>query len=43
MGAVHGLPVGLSFFASALSEPTLIEITYAYEQATGHRAPPGGI
>ena len=40
MGAVHGLPVGLSFFASALSEPTLIEITYAYEQATRHRKPP---
>jgi amidase len=40
MGAVHGLPVGLSFFASALSEPTLIEITYAYEQATKHRRPP---
>jgi amidase len=40
MGAVHGLPVGLSFFASALSEPTLIEITFAYEQATRHRRPP---
>jgi Asp-tRNA(Asn)/Glu-tRNA(Gln) amidotransferase A subunit family amidase len=40
MGAVHGLPVGLSFFASALSEPTLVEITYAYEQATRHRSPP---
>ena len=40
MGAVHGLPVGLSFFASALAEPTLIEITYAYEQATKHRISP---
>ena len=40
MGSVHGLPVGLSFFASALSEPNLIEIAYAYEQATGHRQPP---
>ena len=41
MGQVHGLPVGLSFFASALSEPMLIEIAYAYEQATQHRkAPP---
>jgi amidase len=40
MGAVHGLPVGLSFFASALAEPTLIEITYAYEQATQHRISP---
>jgi len=41
MGVVHGLPVGLSFFASALSEPTLIEIAYSYEQATRHRTPPG--
>ena len=40
MGRVHGLPVGLSFFASALSEPTLIEIAYAYEQHTRHRRPP---
>jgi len=42
MGTVHGLPVGLSFFASALAEPTLIEIAYAYEQATKRRVPPGG-
>ena len=40
MGAVHGLPVGVSFFATALSEPTLIEIAYAFEQATRHRRPP---
>jgi amidase len=40
MGFVHGLPVGISFFASALAEPTLIEITSAYEQATHHRRPP---
>jgi amidase len=40
MGWVHGLPVGLSFFGTALSEPTLIEMAYAYEQATGHRRPP---
>jgi amidase len=40
MGWVHGLPVGLSFFATALSEPTLIEIAFAYEQATRHRKPP---
>lgn len=40
MGRVHGLPVGLSFFASALAEPTLIEIAYAYEQATRHRNAP---
>jgi amidase len=40
MGMVHGLPVGLSFFATALSEPTLIEIAFAYEQATNRRRPP---
>jgi len=40
MGMVHGLPVGISFFASGLAEPTLIEIAYAYEQATKHRVAP---
>jgi len=40
MGAVHGMPVGLSFFGPTLSEPTLIEIAYAYEQASQRRVPP---
>jgi amidase len=40
MGQVHGLPVGLSFVASAFSEPTLIGIAYAYEQASHARHPP---
>ncbi len=40
MGQVHGLPVGLAFFGTAWSEPTLIRLAYAYEQATGHRQPP---
>jgi amidase len=40
MGFVHGLPVGLSIFGTALSEPTLVEIAFAYEQRTHHRAPP---
>jgi amidase len=39
-GFIHGLPVGISFFGRAWSEPTLIRIAYAYEQATGHRKPP---
>jgi amidase len=39
-GFVHGLPVGISFFGRAWSEPTLIKIAYAYEQATRHRRPP---
>jgi Asp-tRNA(Asn)/Glu-tRNA(Gln) amidotransferase A subunit family amidase len=34
------LPVGLQLFGDAWSEPTLIRIAYAYEQATHHREPP---
>lgn len=41
MGYVHGLPVGISFFGRAWSEPTLLRIAYAYEQATHHRKSPG--
>ena len=40
MGFVRGLPVGLSFFGRAWSEPTLVKLAYAYEQATRHRRPP---
>jgi amidase len=40
MGFVRGLPVGISFFGRAWSEPTLIRLAYAYEQATTHRRPP---
>ena len=39
-GFVWGLPVGLSFFASAWSEPTLFRLAYAYEQATRARRAP---
>ncbi|MBV8667431.1 MAG: amidase [Burkholderiaceae bacterium] len=39
-GAVHGLPVGLSFVASAYAEPTLIRLAYAYEQASNLRQAP---
>lgn len=39
-GFVSGLPVGVSFFGRAWSEPKLIAIAYAYEQATKHRAAP---
>ena len=39
-GFVHGLPVGLSFFGRAWSEPTLIRIAYAFEQASMHRQVP---
>jgi amidase len=39
-GFVYGLPVGISFFGRAYSEPTLIKLAYAYEQATKFRQPP---
>jgi amidase len=39
-GFSHNLPVGISFFGRAYSEPTLIKLAYAYEQATKHRRPP---
>lgn len=41
MGFVSGLPVGVSFFGRAWSEPVLLRIAYAYEQATQHRRAPG--
>ena len=40
MGFVSGLPVGVSFFGRRWSEPVLVRMAYAYEQATNHRAPP---
>jgi amidase len=40
MGFVSGLPVGVSFFGRAWSEPVLIRLAYAYEQATRVRRPP---
>ncbi|MDT8320023.1 MAG: amidase, partial [Xanthomonadales bacterium] len=42
MGFVHGLPAGLSFYASAFAEPALIEAAFGYEQATRHARPPAG-
>ncbi|MDT8370281.1 MAG: amidase, partial [Longimicrobiales bacterium] len=39
-GYVFGLPVGISFFGRAWSEPTLLRIAYAFERATMHRVPP---
>ena len=40
MGFVTGLPVGISFFGAAWTEPTLLRIAYAFEQATNHRQAP---
>ncbi len=39
-GDVQGLPVGISFFAGAWSEPVLIAIAYAFERATKFRRKP---
>lgn len=39
-GYIHGLPVGISFFGRAWSEPVLIKLAYAFEYATKHRRPP---
>ena len=39
-GDASGLPIGLSFFGRAWSEPKLIKLAYAYEQGTKHRKPP---
>jgi amidase len=40
MGFVSGLPVGISFFGGAWTEPALLRIAYAFEQATNHRQAP---
>ena len=34
------IPAGLSFMGMPYSEPTLLKLAYAYEQATKHRQPP---
>jgi amidase len=40
MGFVGEVPVGLSFFGRAWSEPVLLELAYSYEHHTRHRRPP---
>ena len=40
MGFVHDLPVGISFFSTAYTEPQLLSIAYAYEQLSKMRRPP---
>ncbi|HTY64634.1 MAG TPA: amidase [Acidobacteriota bacterium] len=39
-GFVFGLPLGISFIGRAWSEPRLIGLAYAFEQATKHRTAP---
>lgn len=40
MGFIGEVPVGMSVFGRAWSEPLLLEIAYAYEQGTQHRRAP---
>ena len=40
MGFINDLPVGITFFGKAWTEPTLFEIAYSYEQGTKHRKTP---
>lgn len=40
MGFIEELPVGITFFGRAWSEPVLLEIAYAYETGTKHRKAP---
>jgi amidase len=40
MGAIDGMPIGLSMTGPAWSEPTMIGIAYAYEAAAKKRVAP---
>jgi amidase len=40
MGFIHELPIGFSFFGTAYSEPELLSLAYAFEQATMVRKAP---
>lgn len=40
LGYIHGLPVGVSFFGRAFTEPTLLKAAYAFEQAQPVRRQP---
>ena len=40
MGAIHDLPIGISFFSKAYDEGGILKIAYAYEQASKKRVPP---
>ena len=39
-GFIEGLPVGISFFGAAFSEPVLLKLAYAFEQITKSRKSP---
>jgi len=42
-GFVHGLPIGVSFIAGAYSDKQLIDMAYAFEQASKVRRAPEGL
>ncbi len=39
-GYIYDLPIGISFFGAAWSEPKLLKYAYAFEQATKARRKP---
>ena len=39
-GHISGMPLGMSFFGRAYSEPTLLKLAFAFEQGTLLRKPP---
>jgi amidase len=39
-GAVHDLPIGISFFSTTYDEGGILKIAYAYEQASKKRTGP---
>ncbi len=39
-GFIYGLPIGISFFGRAWSEPVLLKIAFAFEKLTRVRKPP---
>jgi len=39
-GRLYGVPLGISFFGRAFSEPVILTIAYAFEQATKARFVP---
>ena len=39
-GYISGLPVGITFMGRAFSEPVLIRLAYAFEQAANVRMAP---
>jgi amidase len=40
MGAVRGLPVGISFIGRAWDDAEVLRLAYAYEQVSKARRPP---